>query len=109
MPLGLTDRDRQEIRAGRNREIGRRHASILFWGPLWGRVLLIAAVLAAVIYLAVLARNVVVSVWGGGLGATVSDDWPLGLLAVTFAVLLLRLGRSGSPSRRRRRRRRHRW
>jgi hypothetical protein len=100
--LGLTDRDRQEIRSGRNKAIGERHATFLFWAPVWGRLLLIGALALGVALVVVEA----VETWNGGLGATVSDSWPLWLLGLAFVGMFVALGFPRSPRRRGRGRRR---
>lgn len=100
--LGLTDRDRQEIRTGRNWTIGEKHARLLFWGPVWGRLLGYAVAVAAVVWLLVKAHNV----WVGGLDRAVYGVWPLVLLGAAFAVGVVALAFPRSPRRRRRRRRR---
>lgn len=102
--LGVTDRDRQEIRTGRNRAIGAQHARLLFWAPIWGRLLLAVVPAVLVILLAVKAH----AVWVGGLDQAVYSDWPLWLVGAVFVGLFAALAFPvGSSPRRRRRRPRH--
>lgn len=102
--LGITARDSAEIRTGRNRAIGAEYAKILFWGPIWAKLIGTGVVVAGVVWLALKVREV----WNGGVGAAVSDNWPLAVLGLLVAAILAGMFRAGSPQRHRRRRRRRR-
>lgn len=104
--LGVTDRDREEIRIGRNRAIGARYAMLLFWGPLWGRVARYVVVGLVALWLIAKAHTV----WVGGLGATLTGVWPILLAAAAcVAAAFLWLRSTSTPRRRRHHRRRRRY
>lgn len=106
--LGVTARDRDEIRIGRNRAIGAMYAKPLFWGLVWFWVIVTAAGVGLAVWLAAEVHNVWVGGWLGGLGRTVADAAPLGLVGLAFLVMFVSLARSSSPRRRRHHHRRRR-
>src|SRR3954468_24110075 len=100
--LGVTDRDRDEIRIGRNRAIGARYSMVLFWWPIWVRLFGIGLAAVAVIFVAVKVHDV----WVGGFGDDVARNAPLALLGLVFLGMFVALGWPRNTRRRRHRRRR---
>ena len=83
--LGLSERDRADLRTGAMRAKGQQWAGLIFWGAVLPRIIAVAAAVAAIIA----AVWGLLKVWDRWGYAILLGAGPLGFVAIMFGVMFV--------------------